>query len=1211
MSQSSESLRDWPTGFMLIQGNRLESLRGLLTTWLRQHPLHPLENEIILVQSNGIGQWLKLALAMQPDDDPAETSTSPTIGGGCGIAAALDLMLPGRFLWQAYRAVLGDLPDLSAYDKAPLGWRLYRLLGDLDALAENAQEHDWLAPLRGFLQSDDAARRRQQLAERLADLYDQYQVYRADWLAAWQAGQDALIRPDQSRVSVPEGQRWQPLLWRRLRQDMTPPVTTSTAVPLAGQGPAAPAQPELSRADIHTRFLTRARSLTPASRPQDLPRRVVVFGISSLPRQTIDVLEAIAPVCQVMLLVHNPSQHYWGDIVEGRELFRRAYGRTAARKVPEAVDEHKLHLHGHPLLAAWGKQGRDYIRLLDAHDDRTRYEEHFAEQHLSIDLFEPPGDATLLQQLQDDILELRPLHERQARASAIDPRHDRSLEFLTAHGPQREVEILHDQLLAAFADAETEQAGARLHPRDILVMVPDIAVYAPHIEAVFGRLPQDDPRRIPFHITDQGERRRNPLVIGLETLLTLPQARMSVSEVLDLLDIPALRARFGLRETDLPRLRQWIAGANIRWGLDARQRSGLGLPAGLEQNSWRFGLRRMLLGFATGDSGPWKGVEPFDEIGGLEAVLVGRLDALLETLVHYATVLGAPRPADDWVALIADLLDDCFSAAGDADELTLARLREALEQWQQDCARGALGAEPLPLEVVRGSLFAGLDESTLSQRFLAGAVNFATLMPMRAIPFRQIWLLGMNDGDYPRRRPPADFDLMANDYRPGDRSRREDDRYLFLEALLSAREKLVVSWVGRSIRDNAERPPSVLVGQLRDHIAAGWRLAETAAVARPAAKASEVDTSGTALVAALTTEHSLQPFSRRYFEPGRSARLFTYADEWRALHAPPATEQDDPPRLSRPDFDGPISLAALGRFLRHPVRTFYTQRLQVRLEHEAAPSEDAEPFDIDGLDGWGLREQVIAAVEQQRVQTPDRTTEACLDAAIARLARAGQLPLPPFDAAWRQQLAAELDPPLARYRALLADHPQLLPGEGLRLEQDGLVLEDSLSGLRADAEGNRLGLTLQPSALIKDERLKLHHLVRAWPTHLAAQLVAPTSTWLFGPGGAVMLPPLLRVEAEAHLADLLRGYVLGLTELLPLACKTALDVLAAEAGDSKAKPRDTYEGGYNRGAERDEHAGYGRFWPDYAALTADRRFQPLIRQLYAPLLAHDLRQEVF
>ena len=201
----------WPTGFMLIQGNRLEALGDLMTTWMRSHPLRPLEDEVILVQSNGIGQWLKLALARDAGDEQ----------GGCGIAAALQVTLPARFIWNTYCQVLGDLPDISAFHKAPLGWRLYRMLGNLDALAKAPGTADHLQPLQGFLQTDGDVRRRHQLAMRLADLFDQYQVYRSDWLQAWQAGEDVLIRPDGRRDTVPETQRWQPLLWRALLEDIT------------------------------------------------------------------------------------------------------------------------------------------------------------------------------------------------------------------------------------------------------------------------------------------------------------------------------------------------------------------------------------------------------------------------------------------------------------------------------------------------------------------------------------------------------------------------------------------------------------------------------------------------------------------------------------------------------------------------------------------------------------------------------------------------------------------------------------------------------------------------------------------------------------------------------------------------------------------------------------------------------------------------------
>lgn len=205
-----------------------------------------------------------------------------------------------------------------------------------------------------------------------------------------------------------------------------------------------------------------------------------------------------------------------------------------------------------------------------------------------------------------------------------------------------------------------------------------------------------------------------------------------------------------------------------------------------------------------------------------------------------------------------------FLPANEHDDYLLGQLEQLREEWLETCESVGLQDE-LPLTVVREAWLAGLDQGRLSQRFLAGAVNFCTLMPMRAIPFKLVCLLGMNDGDYPRAQPPLDFDLMGSDYRPGDRSRREDDRYLLLEAVLSARDQLYISWVGRSIRDNSERPASVLIGQLRDHLVSGWHTND-----------------GEPLLEAMTQEHPLQPFSARYFHEGDA--LFSYAREWQLLH---------------------------------------------------------------------------------------------------------------------------------------------------------------------------------------------------------------------------------------------------------------------------------------------------------------------------------------
>lgn len=1157
-------------GFMVLQGNRLEDLREVAVHWLAQHPLGPLEDECILVQSNGMAQWLKMALA--------------TNSQGKGIAAALNVQLPGRFIWQAYRSVFAELPTSSPFDKTPLTWRIYRLLGDWPSLqASLGDQAEALGPLAGFLTADQDPRRRYQLAANLSDLYDQYQLYRADWLSAWEADQDIIITATGQRQPLAPEQRWQACLWRVLSQDIHGELTTQTDSPWA----------TASRALVHQQFIKECQQYSPEQRPADLPRRVIVFSIASLPRQTLELLQAIAQFTQVMVFATNPSQHYWGDLIEGKSLLKQEYKRIAERKTPANLNLEDLHAYGHPLLASWGKQGRDFLHLLDEHDQPDSYRQHFNQQ--KIDLFSDPGNGCLLHQLQSDILNLCPLTERQAQHTIINPEQDNSLQFMVAHSAQREVEILHDQLLASFAEAK--EKGEVLHPRDILVMVPDINIYAPHIQAVFGRYLSSnddansprDPRYLPFHISDQSQRGQNTLLIALEKLLHLPQSRFTVSELSDLLDTPALRARFGINEADLPTLRHWIHGANIRWGLNAAQRQQLQLPP-LEQNTWLFGLQRMLLGFAVGNHASWQGIEPYEEVAGLDAALVGPLALLLDALQQVQQQLLAEHTPTAWLEIIERLVADFFVETSQADSWAITNLEMQLESLQTSWQEGGLSEQLLPIEVVREELLNGLDAPTLTQKFLGGSINFATLMPMRAIPFKQLWLLGMNDGDYPRNMRPADFDLMALDYRPGDRSRREDDRYLFLEALLSTRQRLVISWVGRDIRDNTERPPSVIVNQLRDHIHAGWQLAPEAATS------PEND-----VLSALTTEHPLQPFSQRYFEQDRDPRLFTYAKEWRALHTQPK-QPAAPKELAPWQPQAAITLRDLSRFLRHPSMYFYQHRLGIQWFDNNQEIEDNELFSTSGLDSWKLRQQLIERVTAELTQQPKLAITDSLNQNLARLQRAGSLPMMPFAALVQAALSDELTPPLTEYQQGLADYSQRLPLAVQQLSMGALTLNDGLADIRHNGEGKFVRLIMQASNLHSGQSYKYEHLIRQWPAHVFAQLCQGVETHLFGPNTHIILPSMTSEAAQTLLLDMLSAYQAGMDQLLPLPCKTAFASLVASA-----KPQEVYEGGYstpgyeNRG-ELADIPPLQQTWPDYHSLTQDMRFMDFARLLYQPLV---------
>lgn len=1138
-------------GFMVIHSNQMEQLRDLLVHWLRTHPLEPLEQDVILVQSNGMAQWLKYALASDT---------------GLGIAAAMQVSLPASFLWKAYRTVLKDykIDSSSPLDKSNLTWRLMRLLPQLLNKPE-------FLPLQRFLHNDDVLRKRYQLCERIADIFDQYQVYRTDWLINWAQGINQIDyngeRLQLTRLAdVAEEDvqlqtlAWQSELWRALLEDIGEQAISS------------------SRASVHPHFMETLSQAT--ERPAGLPRRVVVFGISSLPEQMLQALAAIARFSQVILCVHNPCQYFWGDIASDRDIARR-HQRKAG--MPVLLTEEDLHQHAHPLLAAWGKQGRDYIALLNEHDSKEAYEAHFMEHQQQIDLFYEEEPNTLLTQLQSDILHLRPLSDSRGLWPQVDPTQDESIRFHIAHSPQREVEILHDQLLDRFARYPD------LHPRDVIVMVPDIDHYAPHIQAVFGQFKPQEAGYLPFAVSDQGRRGQEPLLIALELLLQLPELRMTRAHIMTLLDVPALRARFKVQEDDLPLLQRWMEGAGIRWGLTGEQRSSFGLAAEWQQNTWEFGMQRMLAGYAMGEHAVLEGIEPYAEVAGLEAAALGPLYQLFRALCSLEQELREPQKPEQWVARLKQLLERFFLAEGQKEQLLIAQLHKALEEWRTTCAAGGFD-EALPLVVMREAWLQAMEGARDSQRFLDGAINFCTLMPMRSIPFKLVCLLGMNDGDYPRSQPPLDFDLMRGSLRPGDRSRREDDRYLMLEAILAARRMLYISWVGRNVRDNNPRPPSVLVAQLKDHLELGW---ETV--------------SGEPLEQALTCVHPLQPFSRAYFD-GQNSQLFTYADEWLNLYLP-WTGPSGSAVLPFPDMGAAISAENLFRFVRRPVQQFFAQRFKVYLELADVAIDDDEPFALDALAAYTTKTQLL---ESASLATNDDELRAKLQAEAERMQRSGELPLGSFG----EQLMDELIDPLhaqlhawLQRRATLCVEP--IAPVALEYEAAGVLLETWLGGVYAEQSS--------PDALVapvwvtgeimRDNGKKQHwkRLLKPWFQHVllhAAGLRATSE--IYAETGCLRLLPLEQELAQKQLEHWLQGWLKGMCEPLPLAYETAMAwLLAADQPDKAAKSAaEAYEGGYQRTGERDNERVLQRQFPSFEQLSADGRFEELAQDFYALMLEH-------
>jgi exodeoxyribonuclease V gamma subunit len=1048
----------------LTQSNRLETLAARLATALDRPAVDPLVPEIVVVPNGGMARWLSLAIARAH-----------------GVCANVRFELPAAFVWDVIGRVVGPRAALDVFDPSVLAWQVFDVLGRLEASPRFATLHAYV--------DGDGDRPRWELARRIAGVFDQYLVYRPDWIRRWEAG---------------EGEEWQPELWRRLV--------------------AARAEPHrVRRLDALVAALAEG-SIEGAA----LPDRVFVFGVPVMPPAWVAVLGHLAARIDVDAYLLSPSPEYWRELVTEREIA----GRT------RTIDAERAHLEtGNPLLVGLGRQGAEFQDLMAEWDPHT------------IDDFVAPDETTLLGTVQADIHATRDRGSLAGGAGAHAD--DGTIQVHACHGPMREVEILYDQLLGLF-DRHPD-----LGPSDVVVMMPDVEAYAPCIDAVFATAPRE--RAIPYSIADRSLRAERPLVAAFLALLELPASRYDANRLLALLEVEAVRRRFGFTPTDAARARRWVREVGIRWGVDAAARADLGLPA-TGEHTWRFGLDRLLLGHAMMGEGRHRfaGVLPYDDVEGTAARAAGLLSTFARACADLRGLLGARRPPAAWAGALGSVLDRFF--AGDReDEEDLVTIRRALVDLVGTTSRAGF-AGAISLDVVRAHLGASLEAPVATGRFLAGRVTFCALVPMRSIPFPIVCLLGMNDGSVPRPRRPLGFDLMAEDFRPGDRSRREDDRYLFLEAILSARRVLYVSYAGFDVRDNGQRPPSVLVADLVEYVERGL---------------------GVGVVHA----HPLQPFDARYFE-GHDV-LFSHADDLcRARRGQGSRSEVAAPfvvgPLSAPDDAWrTIAVDELVRFFQGPARFFLRERLGIRLEPARGEVETREPFVLDALERYRVRDELVRL---WRARVPRAELGALVRAA-------GLLPHGVVGDVALEGERADVESLVARLEAVLPGAP--VPPVRVDVALDGFRVHGALATSRDGGV-----VDYRPTEPKARDRVAL------WVRHLVlacSPAGGGTSRWI-GSARELTLGPV--AAPHALLSNLLHLYWDGVCRPLPFfptpahrACTTKGDPL----GVARAAWRPATVPGLPPSDSQDAYNALAFRGRD----PIDEEFLRIAHQVFDALLAHE------
>jgi exodeoxyribonuclease V gamma subunit len=871
------------------RAERADGLVEALAALLGDPLADPFASEVVAVPTRGMERWLTQRVSAR---------LGATGGRADGVCANVAFPSPRRLTGDAVAAASGIDPDTDP-------WLAERMVWPLLGVVEAALDEPWMRVLAAHLgHRTDASRRARRLSSirHVAELFESYAVQRPAMLRAWADGRDT----DAAGRDLPGDARWQPQLWRRLRDAIAAP---DPAARLEHACARLRAEPGLA----------------------DLPRRLSLFGLTRLPAATLQVLSALAEHRDVHVFALHPSAALWD----------RVAATTAGRTVTRRCDDPTRHAPRNRLLASWGQDARELQLVLGSAVAATA-DHHHAVQY---------AGATLLHRIQADVRADRaPDGERPQLAGG-----DRSIQVHACHGRSRQVEVLRGAILHELEQDRT------LEPRDVVVMCPDIETFAPLIQATFGAgqvtdgedrdaLPRElRPPDLRVRLADRSLRQTNPVLGVAGALLDLAASRATASEVLDLADRAPVRRRFGFGDDDLARIEDWVSASGIRWGLDAAHRRPFKLDA-LGAGTWRAGLDRVLLGVTMSET-LLGGVLALDDVESGAIDLAGRLAEFVDRLTATLDGLSVGQPVDAWAAAIVAGAD-ALTATTPGDAWQRAELHRVLDDVvaSATAAGGDVDVARLELPEVRGLLADRLAGRPTRANFRTGHLTVCTLMPMRSVPHRVVCLLGLDDGAFPRRSARDGDDLILDDPHVGDRDPRAEDRQLLLDALLAATDRLIVTYTGNDERTNVARPPAVPVGELLDAIDATVR-----GDGRPASER-------------VVVRHPLQPFDPRDFVavPHAGGRPWSFdrvtLEGARALCA---EREQRPAFLSRPlppDASPVVELDDLVRFVAHPTRAFLRQRLGIGVGDFSDEISDVLPVELGGLERWAVGQRLLEAL---------------------------------------------------------------------------------------------------------------------------------------------------------------------------------------------------------------------------------------------------------
>jgi len=1096
-----------------IVSNRIEVLAEELINYLREPPQDIMEPAYVVVQSIGMRRYLEMEISRR-----------------LSICANVRFLLPQGFVDEIVRLSLKSGESADSMDMTGFVFSLFRILKKCINTEEFESIRRYLLPSKSS-KMGVITRKEFVFADQLADLYQRYLTYRPEMIRDWDAGG--------------EKNDWQAILWRGLREVYN----------------------GIHSAEMSLRF--KENEVSKDNKDIKLASRIHIFGISSLPPLYLDIISRLAEYTDVNLYIFSPVM----DL-----------------KKTDSKDEDI-----HPLLGSFGVLSLDFAKLLKDAEKKRPFKSNKRLYNDPVALVKDRS-PTILEYIQGDILKGR-VTESRYRV----PSDDCSIRIHACHTGMRQVEVLRDEILHLL------ERDKELQPNDIVVMCPDIEQYAPLIEAVFkgesdtnpiikdksdknsvikdGRSEHTGIPYIPYSIADRAVSQENRFVRLITSLYGLISGRFKASELVEIFSLDVVKSKFGVTPEDVENIVRYITESGIRWGIDEGDRKNFlridsrGIDS--DVRTVRFGLDRILLGLSlpetivqgATDEGEgertryisYKEIFPTDAGGSVTSEsLVKFIDVVSMIMEIEKRIRGEKKSDEDrryerkfeeWVDLTCDIIkeflpENDIEFEEEAQEVYRA-LREAVDVYKRTGPDRLWDIQAFSSFVeVCGSTYGG------SGGLLRRGITFCRMVPLRNIPFKVVALLGMDDGAFPRKGLELEFDRIAKNRVAGDRNGRDDDLQLFLEAILSARNSLIITYTFVDQRSNKEMPPASPVAQLLDYINSHFYV---------------VGDNPPSIKDLVVKRHPLHPFSPVYFsgdEPWSYHRVYCdaarkIADGNKGTQKRPFTKP-----LEIKEFPKVVTLSELEKFFINPQKEFLTYH-GFSLPDESLAVKDEEVIEFGNLEKYNLKREIV---EESLFEGDE--SKLC-----HRFIRQGFMPAGKMAELSYRVLKDDTSSLIEKLEEYIKGSSQHIRGEvNVRIEMNSFKGEVKVRGEVDLYDGNNIVWTAS--------KLKAKHRIRAWLRHLWLMVFMEgnpidfSGTKIIGYENSKVKEEEIKCNSEGdmrhilsvkdcmkYLSEIVGLYFTGLKFPLPLFCDSSYEFVANNKPWSTDFVPDSWNNSYGSIAE--------------------------------------------